>query len=443
MQPDGIQTPIEDRSGYFSRAGVIARENSPIFYGLGALGLGLLGQAFSGYYQFFYVDHLGLAVTLAASINVVFAVWDAVNDPLVGYLSDNTRTRWGRRRPWLLAGLPVSILAIVLVFAVPESMQQGMRLFWYALGMILLFETAATVVGTNYEALFPELFQGLKERTRASAHSQGFGMVGELLGFSLTPLVYSQFGFVGMAVLFASIAGVMLATAILRSSEDPHAVVNPPLNLKAAFQVVLHDRPFWQFTAVATFAWFTTGVYTMATPFWTKYTLNASPTAPALIFGTVFITAILVVSGWSGLIRRIGIKRTWIWALGVMILSAITLGFATNLFIGVVGAAIAGAGLGGVKVCREMLLARFVDQSLDRTGRRQEGVYYSVNRFVGRLSKVLEALALVLLGGMFGYVSGQNPGPAPAAAFRFLISVFPLIFLSIAWLLAWRLPFEE
>jgi GPH family glycoside/pentoside/hexuronide:cation symporter len=181
----------------------------------------------------------------------------------------------------------------------------------------------------------------------------------------------------------------------------------------------------------------------MATPFWTKYTLNASPTAPALIFGTVFITAIMVVSFWSRLIRRIGIKRTWIWALGVMALSAISLGLATNLTMAVVGAVIAGTGLGGTKVCREMILARFIDQSQDRTGRRQEGVYYSVNRFAGRLSKILEALALVLLGVLFGYVSGQNPGPAPGTAFRFLISVFPLIFLSIAWLLAWKLPFEE
>lgn len=80
--------------------------NSPIVYGLGTLGLESAFKVFAGFYMFFYVDVLGLAVTLAATINVMYAIWDAVNDPLVGYLSDNTRTRWGRRRPWLLAGLP-------------------------------------------------------------------------------------------------------------------------------------------------------------------------------------------------------------------------------------------------------------------------------------------------------------------------------------------------
>ncbi len=73
-------------------------KNSPTVYGLGTLGLSAIGHAFSGYYMFYYVDVLGLTVALAAVVNVVYAIWDAVSDPLVGHLSDNTRTRWGHRR---------------------------------------------------------------------------------------------------------------------------------------------------------------------------------------------------------------------------------------------------------------------------------------------------------------------------------------------------------
>lgn len=77
--------------------------NSPIAYGLGSFGLEAAFKVFVGYYVFFYVDMLGLAIALAAIINIVYALWDAVNDPLVGYLSDNTCTRWGRGKPWLLS----------------------------------------------------------------------------------------------------------------------------------------------------------------------------------------------------------------------------------------------------------------------------------------------------------------------------------------------------
>jgi GPH family glycoside/pentoside/hexuronide:cation symporter len=309
--------------------------------------------------------------------------------------------------------------------------------------MVFLFETASTVMNTNYEALFPELFQAFRERTRASAYNHGLGMIGELAGFSLTPIIYTRFGFVGMAIFFAVITCILLTVSILRNSEDPSAQKHPPLNLKGAFREVLRDRPFWQFTVVATFLWFTTGVYTLATPFYAKYTLAASPQAPSILFGTVFVVAITVVSFWSKLVREWGIKRTWLWAIGVMVLSAVVLGLAPNLAIGVVGAAVAGMGLGGVKVCREMILANLVDRSKRRSGHRREGIYYGLNRFIGRLSKILEAIALSLLGLLFGYVSGENPGPDPENAFRFLISVFPFVCLVLAWVLARRLEFES
>jgi GPH family glycoside/pentoside/hexuronide:cation symporter len=330
-----------------------------------------------------------------------------------------------------------------MVYAVPETFRHGDALFWYALIVILLFETASTVLNTNYQALFPELFQKFKERTRASAYAQGLGSAGELVGFALTPIIYASFGFSAMAVSFAIIAGILLLIPLLRNREDPKAQKEPPLNIKEAFGDVLHDRPFWHFTIVTTLLWFTTGIYTIGTAFYVKYSLGAGPQAPALIFAAVFIVAILSVSLWSRLVRRWGTKRTWLWAIGLMILSAVIIGLASNLVIGVIGAAIAGAGLGGVKVCREMILAGLVDQSLERTGRRQEGVYYSLNSFIGRLSKLLEALALVLIAVLFGYVSGENPGPNPDDAFRFLMGVFPFICLLAAWLLARKLPIED
>ena len=129
---------------------------------------------------------------MAAGINIVYAIWDAVNDPLVGYLSDNTRTRWGRRRPWLLTALPFYVMILVLVYAVPGPARQGHYLFWYGLLIFTLFEAAFTVLSVNYNALFPELFQGFKERARASSYYQGFGMLGELVGFSLPPDRISQ-----------------------------------------------------------------------------------------------------------------------------------------------------------------------------------------------------------------------------------------------------------
>ena len=433
----------EVQQGPGSQTAPMARSNSPIVYGLGSFGLESAYKVFWGFYVFFYVDGLGLAVTLAAIINVIYGIWDAVNDPLVGYLSDNTRTRWGRRRPWLLAGLPFYIALLVLTYSVPRGFRQGPPLFWYALAIVLLFETAYTVMSVNYNALFPELFPDFRERTRASPYFQGFTMVGELAGFALTPIIYARYGFVPMALFFAAIAGASLLVAIIKNSEDPRVQRLPTLDLKGAFGDVLRDRPFWQFATALTFLTFTTGVYTLATPFWAKYTLGASPQAPSIIFATVFVVAIASVSPWGRLLRGWGVKRTWLWATAVMLASAVVLGLASTMLVGLIGAAIAGLGLGGIKVCREMIVANMVDESLERTGHRREGIYYSLLRIFGKLSKILEALALVILGLLFGYVSGENPGPDPRNAFRFLISAFPFVFVTLAWFLSRRLTLVE
>ena len=217
----------------------------------------------------------------------------------------------------------------------------------------------------------------------------------------------------------------------------------PPLNLKEAFGVVLNDRSFLLFSIALTFLIFTTGIYTLATPFWVKYTLGASPQTTSLIFATVFIVAILSVSIWGRLTRFLGVKPTWLLAVGVMGLSAIVLGFSTNLVMGTIGAAIAGIGLGGIKVCRELIMADFVDQSLEKTGHRREGVYYSLLRVIGKLSKILESLALLLLGLLFGYVSGEDPGPQPDNAFRFLISALPFVFVILSWLISFKFQFDR
>jgi GPH family glycoside/pentoside/hexuronide:cation symporter len=326
---------------------------------------------------------------------------------------------------------------------VPKPFQQGNALFWYAFAIFFLFEAASTVMSVNYSALFPELFQGLKERARASSYYQGLSMFGELVGFSIPPFIYASFGFVPMAISFAGISGIALFLGIIRNKEDPNALQAPPLHLKGAFGEVLKDRPFLFYTVAVTFLMYITGVYTLGTPFWVKYTLAASPQVTSLIFATVFIVAILSVSIWGRFVHVLGIRRCWLLSVSLMASSAMILGIASNMILGAIGAALVGASMGGIRVCHQIIVANFIDRALNRTGHRREGIYYSLLRVMGKFSKILEALALVLLGLLFGYVNGENPGPQPDIAFRFLMSVIPLVLTVIAWLIASRLSFEN
>jgi len=438
-----MHTTTESQHNALKLSQSTATQNSPIAYGLGSFGLESLFNVFAAYHIFYYTDQLGLAVTMVALINVIYGFWDAVDDLIVGFLSDNTRTRWGRRRPWLLAGLPFYVGSLVLVYAVPKPFQQGAALFWYALLSFILFEAAYTVMSVNYSALFPELFQDRSKRAGASSTYQGLSMFGGLVGFSIPPIVYARFGFVPMAISFAGVTGVVLLLGIIRNKEDPNALKAPPLDLKSAFGEVFKDRPFLSYIITVTFLIYIPGIYTLATPFWVKYTLAASPQVTSLIFAIVFIVGILAASIWGRFVYVFGIRRCWMLSIGLIALSAVLLGTAPNLAFGAIGAAVAGASMGGINVCHQIIVANFIDRNLQRTGHRREGIYYSILRFLGKFSKILESLALVLLSLLFGYVNGANPGPHPENAFRFLIGVVPLLFTIIAWLIASKLSFEN
>jgi GPH family glycoside/pentoside/hexuronide:cation symporter len=442
MSPDNSPQIIEDGPAWLNQAGSVIRQGSPLTYGFGTLGLVILGGAFDAYVYFYYVDTLGLVLTLAATVRLVYALWDALDNPLFAYLSDNTRTRFGRRYPWLMVALPLYLLFFGLVFTVPESFRQGIALFWYLLGTALLYETLGTIVGTNFGALFPELFQKLPQRIRAGAFNRAGHALGLIVGLVLTPWVYRSLGFVGMAWLYAALAGSLLLISILSNPEKPPPPSRIPVSTITAFREILRERLFWWYALALTFIVFAMNLFPLAIPFFAKYTLKAGENATSLIFGVSLLVALGAIPLWARLIHRWSARVVLLWVIGVMAVACLGLGLTPNLTGAVLATTAFGLGWAGFLVCHDVLQAGLVDQHQQRTGQRNEGVYYSLLGFSTRLAGALQSLALVLIGVLFGYVSGENPGPQPENAFRFLIGVVPVLSLALAWPLAYRFFIE-
>lgn len=418
------------------------KRTSPWSYSLGMLGMTIPSQAFAAYLLYFYVDNLGLAVGLAATARTVFSVWDALDDPFFGYLSDRTRTRIGRRRPWLLAGLIPYLFCFLMTFVVPEAFRHGKALFWYFLAIILLYETVGTVMWENYSALFPEVFRGIDERARGSALKQAFQIVGLVIGIALTPVVYGQLGFAGMAVLYTLLGGALVLLSVLGSHEDPAASAAEPLGLVEAFRATLADRAFWILSLASTLTQFVFGLLTAAMPFYAKYSLGLDGGQTSALFAAVFGVALPMVAFWSWLTRRQGAKTAWVLAIAALALSAVPMFLARGFVSGLLAGAVCGLGFSGVLVLSEVILAELVDRDELRTGRRREGLYYSVNGFITRISGALQGAAFAAIGLLYGYVSGDQPGPRPGDAFRFLMAAIPFVALVIAFFIARRYPAE-
>lgn len=385
--------------------------------------------------MFYYVETLNLAVGLAAIGRVIFAVWDAVDNLIFGYLSDNTRTRWGRRRPWLISALPLFLLLFVMVYTVPDIFSTGNRLFYYFTIIIFLYETAATIVWQNYGALFPEIFRETSKRANVSALKQVFAIIGMVIGIAVTPIVYGKFGFTNMAIIYAVIGGAILLYSVLGSHEDPNLAKQPKIPFIKAFKATLANKAFWAYSLAYTFIQFVFGALIAGLPFYAKYALGLDSTMTSVMMASVFIVAMPMVIIWAKLTKKWGASKAWLIGAATLAITVIPLGFATNLITGVIAGGILGLGYCGVLVTGEVVTSEIIDRDAQLTGSRREAIYLSVYGFIIRISGVLQSLAFLLIAALFGYVSGEEPGPRPADAFRFFMSVIPFVALSIAFVI--------
>jgi GPH family glycoside/pentoside/hexuronide:cation symporter len=406
--------------------------NSPTVYAFGMFAMMVPSQAFLAYYGYYYVDKLGLGIGLFALARALYQIWDAVNQPMAGYWSDRTRTHYGRRKPWIWASIPLFMLTFILVFAVPQGLKEH-ELFIWLLASIFLLEGVATVLWVNYGALFPELFRGERQRTRASALQQGFQIVAILIGSALTPILYGAVGFGRMSVIYALVFAVFMLLFVLNVREDAEASREPPLPLLQAFRETLKNRAFWIFNIANSFAQTVNGLLGSVIPFYAKYALQIPDTQVSLLLAAVFVPVIPFVAVWYAIIRRLGGRLAWRLAFAVYGLSVIPLWFGQNLAGGIAAGVAVGFGLAGFLVTPPLIGSRIIDLDAAKTGRRREGVYTAVGGFVTRSSGLLAAAAFWIVGLIFGYVSGDNPGPNPEATFRVLACVGPLCLLAVSF----------
>ncbi|TMQ51693.1 MAG: MFS transporter, partial [Candidatus Eisenbacteria bacterium] len=137
-----------------------------ILYASGSLGVALSYQAFGTYIQFLYIDILGLKASLVGVGWSLYGIWNALNDPLAGYFSDRTRSRWGRRTPWIAGAFIPLGLFFYLLWVPPAPLLRSGRtpLFVWFMAMILVFDLLWTIVVMNWSALFPEMIPEPRER---------------------------------------------------------------------------------------------------------------------------------------------------------------------------------------------------------------------------------------------------------------------------------------
>ena len=391
------------------------------------MGTALFFHTIGTYIIFFYTDVVRLdpkLVSLAFSIS--YGVWNAINDPLIGYLSDRSRTRWGRRIPYILFGSPL--------------------LFLYFAITIALFDLLYTAVSVPYISLFPEMFEDLKDRIEVSIYRQLAAMIGSVLALALTPLITASLsakfgtlgGWRGAGAILGLVGNGAFLLSLLGSRERKEFSAEETMPLGDAFKTTLTNRTFLAFVGANLMICYIWSWLSAMVPFFAKYIIGAEGQQMSLLFLGMFITSMAFYPIWRRVALRLGSKKTLAVAVTLFVAFLLLMLVVGNLVQALAMMLLVGAANSGINLVREILLSDVIDEDELHTGLRREGSYFGVNAFIERFAMVLVGGSTALVLGLSGYIPDVIPQPPSAVlGLRLGMVLLPLVAL-VVFLMALR-----
>ncbi len=422
-----------------------------IIYGFGDIGFSMTGTIIAAYFSIFLTDVVGIRPAVAAIALFIGKSWDYINDPLIGHISDRTRSRWGRRRPFLLFGALPFALAFAFLWWKPPIENQTALVVFYTL-MFVIYDAANTFVGMPYFALTPELTDDYDERTELTGYRMFFSILGSLISFVIPMLIIGEMspensGNVFLMGLILGIAsGLPLFFVFLGTREKPYFIkLNRP-KLFASLKAALKNRPFVFSTIIYLFTWTSMHIIESNLLYYIKYVVQREDITE-LIMAAIFVTAIISLPVWNWVSKKFNKRLAYIygiafWALVQILL--ITVSPSSSLFYLFTLCMLAGIGVGAAHVLPWAMIPDAIEVDELQTGERHEGMFYSLVTLMGKVTNSIAVpLALTILD-LSGYIPNAAVQPASTiTGIRFIVGPIPALFLIGGIIFAFLYPLSR
>ena len=420
-------------------------------YGIGDIGFSLTDTTLGVVFLIFLLDVVGLEPAKAALAIFIGKSWDYVNDPIIGYLADRTRTRWGRRRPYLLFGFVPFGLAFALMWIIPPFENHWALTAYYAFAYFI-YDSLYTIVSMPYVALTPELTQDYDERTSLTSYRMAFSLVGGLVAFVVPLMIIGTLEpanadrVLTMGIVFGIASALPLLFTFFGTREKEEYASQPQPGLREQFRAVRGNRPFWFAAGIFLFTWTAIEIIQNMLLLFLKYRMNLAAESD-LVAGAVFITAIIVLPFWVWISQRTDKRQSYIYGMLFFIAVMITLGF-LNPSLGfsvVIGlACFAGIGISAVHVLTWAMIPDAVEVDELQSGARHEGMFYALVTLFRKVASSIAIPMTALILGWSGYVANSAQQPDSAVwAIRMLIGPVASFFLLAGILFARFYPLSR
>jgi GPH family glycoside/pentoside/hexuronide:cation symporter len=416
-----------------------------VFYGIGDLGNAVVNSAIQFFLMKFYTDGALILPALAGNALLIGKIWDAINDPLFGWLTDKTKSRFGKRRVFMIFGAIPLAIAVALLWYVP-AVNRIWTFVWIAL-TFMLFDTVWTLTNVPYYALTSELTDDYDERSSLTTYRMVMAVPAYLLGAAITPAIVGLFalqrtGYAFIGILYGVISAVALLVSAAGFRERKVAVESKPEpNPFKSMGAALRNKPFVWLCAVYLTVNLSFAFIKILMAYYIEYQLFMKAQT-TLVMGLMLVCVTISLPFWQWLSRKMDKGPAYAIGMGVGALAVLVTYFlphgATPLIY--VVSVLAGFGFAANWIFPWAMVADVGDYDRLETGQQRSGMYYGV---WGLATKISEALALAAVGWIltgFGYVANAVQTPFALLGIRLFFGLVPAVFIFIALPFLYKYP---
>jgi glycoside/pentoside/hexuronide:cation symporter, GPH family len=408
-----------------------------LIYGSGDVGFSMTSTIVAAYFPIFLTDVVGLTPGVVAIALFIGKSWDYINDPLVGYISDRTRTRWGRRRPFLLFGaIPFAIVFAFLWFKPAFETHTALVIFYTV--MYVLYDAVSTIVGMPYFALTPELTEDYDERTELTGYRMFFSILGGLISFVLPMMIIGQMApgnapnVFKMGLIFGIASALPLLFVFFGTRERPYFTHLERPSLKDSLKAALKNRPFVFSAIIYLFTWTSMAIIEANLLFYIKYVVQRE-NMTEIIMATIFVTAIISLPLWDWVSKKFNKRLAYIYGIAfwaVVQIMLITVSASSSLVYLLSLCVLAGLGVGAAHVLPWSIIPDAIEVDELKTGERHEGMFYSLVTLASKVANSIAVpLALTVLD-ISGYIPNASVQPASTiTGIRLVVGPIPALLL--------------
>jgi glycoside/pentoside/hexuronide:cation symporter, GPH family len=412
-------------------------------YSIAELPVSMISTSIALFLPAFYTQDLGLGMAAVGAVLMIARFWDVFTDPVIGYLSDRTRSRFGRRKPWVVGAMPLAMLAIYHLYFPPENPSNA-----YLLGWIVLFWLGWTLFNIPYFAWGAELSTAYTERTRITGWRTMAGLVGTVLALAVPAVSQQLFGWGGHTGEIMWLVGIIalvlmpLCTGAAAAAVPERSDFVPArMNVWAGLRIMWSNAPFRRLLFAFSFSSLAVG---LTTPLFVLFVAHIilEPTAAPKVVLCYFAGNLIGVPLWIWLAGRTDKHITWLCSISLM-----GVAFPQFVWLGPGDVALAalllfviGIGGGNTQVVPSSMKADVIDLDALESGEDRAGLFFAA---WSTATKVVAALGVGIsmpILAWFGFDPTIVNAPEHLRAFQLYFSLSPPVFYLLSAMLVIGYP---